>query len=323
MKIVQYVMIFILLTTVGMLYDRYKRKFMPDEELDKYDLVRKYLLNESEDNAGRPLLWIHTKHEINSRKWPSFYSRNTRGLNQPYKDLCVESVVKYCGNSFNICLIDDDSFERLLPRWPIIVSDLSDPIKSHIRELCLCKLLHEYGGFLIPNSTIVLKDLKDIYRGNMARNDFFLVEFVNRGSSGTYSRFFPSSKFMGCKKNSKTMKELISNLEISVSQDATDQPEFEGSTDRYIYKLVKEGKSGLVCGKALGTKDKNNNVVLVDNLLEDGPLNLCMCSLYCICLPGDEILNRSKFSWFARLNHRQVLEGNTQASKYLMLSHGK
>ena len=60
MKIVQYVMIFILLTTVGMLYDRYKRKFMPDEELDKYDLVRKYLLNESEDNAGRPLLWIHT-----------------------------------------------------------------------------------------------------------------------------------------------------------------------------------------------------------------------------------------------------------------------
>ena len=323
MKIVQYVMIFILLTTVGMLYDRYKRKFMPDEELDKYDLVRKYLLNESEDNAGRPLLWIHTKHEINSRKWPSFYSRNTRGLNQPYKDLCVESVVKYCGNSFNICLIDDDSFERLLPRWPIIVSDLSDPIKSHIRELCLCKLLHEYGGFLIPNSTIVLKDLKDIYRGKMARNDFFVGEFVNRGSSGTYSRFFQSSKFMGCKKNSKTMIELIINLEISLSQDATDQPEFEGSTDRYIYKLVKEGKSGLVCGKALGTKDKNNNVVLVDNLLEDGPLNLCMCSLYCICLPGDEILNRSKFSWFARLNHRQVLEGNTQASKYLMLSHGK
>ena len=87
MKIVKYVTIFILLTTIGMLYDRYIKKFFPDEELNKYNLVRKYLLNETDSVLGKPLLWIHTTHNINSRKWPSFYSRNTRQLNQPYKDL--------------------------------------------------------------------------------------------------------------------------------------------------------------------------------------------------------------------------------------------
>ena len=323
MKFVQYIMLFILLTTLGMLYDRYKRKFFPDEELDKYDLVRKFLLNESNSKSGKPLLWIHTTHKINARKWESFYSRNTMRLNQPYIDMCVESVVKYCGESFNICLIDDDSFERLLPKWSIILSDLSDPIKTHVRELCICKLLHEYGGLIIPNSTIVLKDLKDLYSGKLKEKEFFVGEFANRSNSNMYSRFFPSNKFMCCKKGNSAMKELISNLEISVSGDNSDQPEFEGTTDKYIYKLVKEGKCGLVCGKALGTKDKNNNVVLIDALLNEAPLNLCFCSLYCICLPGKEILHRTKYNWFARLSHRQVLEGNTQVSKFLLLCHGK
>ena len=77
-----------------------------DEELDKYNLVRKYLLNESDSLDGKPFLWIHTKHKINARNWQSFYSRNSKRLNQPYKDLCVESIVNHCSDSFKICLID-------------------------------------------------------------------------------------------------------------------------------------------------------------------------------------------------------------------------
>ena len=52
MKIVNYILVFIAVTAVGMLYDRYSKKFYPDEELDKYNLVRKYLLNE-----GDSIVW--------------------------------------------------------------------------------------------------------------------------------------------------------------------------------------------------------------------------------------------------------------------------
>ena len=59
MNIVNYVLVFIAVTAIGMLYDRYSKKFYPDEELDKYNLVRKYLLNESDSLDGKPFLWIH------------------------------------------------------------------------------------------------------------------------------------------------------------------------------------------------------------------------------------------------------------------------
>ena len=39
MKIVNYVLVFIAVTAIGMLYDRYSKKFYADEELDKYHLV--------------------------------------------------------------------------------------------------------------------------------------------------------------------------------------------------------------------------------------------------------------------------------------------
>ena len=103
MNIVKMFSVFVILSTVGILYERYNRKYFPDEELDKYDLVKKYLLNEDDRIKKKPFLWIHTKHEINSRERLSFYSRNSKNLNQPYLNLCIESIIKYCGKSFNVC----------------------------------------------------------------------------------------------------------------------------------------------------------------------------------------------------------------------------
>ena len=75
MRLFQNFLIFILLTAIGILYKRYEAKYFPDEELDKYNLVRKYLLNESESMTGKGNIMDSYKHEINSRNWPSFGSR--------------------------------------------------------------------------------------------------------------------------------------------------------------------------------------------------------------------------------------------------------
>ena len=322
MKIVNYILVFIAVTAIGMLYDRYSKKFYPDEELDKYNLVRKYLLNESESIAGKPFLWIHTKHKINARDWESFNSRNSAKLNQPYKELCVESIVKHCGDSFQICLIDDSSFDKILKDWTICMDGLAEPIKDRIRALAISKVLYTYGGMLVPNSTIAMKDLSDLYNGKINENEMFVGELVNRGDSSTYSRFSPNHTFMGCIKNSNSMKDLEEYLEILISKDNTDQPNFESSINRYIYGLMNKGKCAIICGKSLGTKNKENEVILIDNWLEESPINLCMCSLHCIVLPGDEILARKKYQWFARLSKKQVLTANTQVSKYMIISHG-
>ena len=323
MRLFQNFLIFILLTAIGILYKRYEAKYFPDEELDKYSLVRKYLLNESGSMTGKEILWIHTKHEINSRNWSSFGSRNSRKLNQPYKDLCVESIIRQCGNSFNVCLINDDSIAKLLPEWSIRLNELADPIKENVRQLGLAKLLHAYGGVIIPDSTIMLRNIENIHKEKLAQNDMYVGELINRNSSSVSNRFFPSHKLMGCKKESQSMKELIENLEVMISTNHNDVVKFDGIIDRHINKLCMEGKCGIVCGKSLGVKDKENKVILLNQLLNNSPLNLCMCSLTCIVLPDDEILKRHKYNWFARLSHRQVLGGEFQASKFMILSLGK
>ena len=48
-----------------------------------------------------------------------FHSRNTNNLNQPYLHLTIQSIIDHCSNDFHICLIDDDSFSKLIPEWDI------------------------------------------------------------------------------------------------------------------------------------------------------------------------------------------------------------
>ena len=114
-------------------------KYVPDEELDKYDMVRKFLLNGGPGLGDKPILWIHTSHPINHRYWPSFGSRNTRLLNQPYKVACVETVVKYCSKSFNIVLIDDYSNRQSTNTHCYIKRQRAFLNK----KLMLCRLLHQ------------------------------------------------------------------------------------------------------------------------------------------------------------------------------------
>ena len=323
MDIVRYGVIFIILTTIGIFFDRYKKKYWGDEELDKYSLVRKYLLNETDGIGGKPILWIHNTYDINARNWASYYSRNTKNLNQPFVYLCIESIIKHCGKSFNICIIDDDSFGKLLKNWTINLDELSSPVRDNVRNLALSQLLFEYGGMLIPNTTVVVKDMIDLYKSKLKTCDMFVGETVNRNLTSTYSRFFPTHHFMGCKKMSNSMKDYMTHVQITTSLDHSSASNIEGELDKFLYSLVRQKKCNLVCGKSLGVKDKEDMVILVDHWLQESPVKICMCSLSCICLPSIEILKRTKYGWFTRLNKQQLLESNLDISKYLILSLAK
>ena len=60
---IKYISTFVILTVLGILYEKYKLKYESDDELSKYDLINKYLLNGSDSLGGKPILW--TKIYIN------------------------------------------------------------------------------------------------------------------------------------------------------------------------------------------------------------------------------------------------------------------
>ena len=84
-----------------------------------------------------------------------------------------------------------------------------------------------------------------------------------------------------------------------------------------------KNENSKLCGRTLGTKDKEGEVVLIDHLMMNSNINFCDCKLSCICIPEKELSKRIKYQWFMRLNKQQILEANTQISKYLLISLGK
>tara|TARA_B110000003_G_scaffold273_1_gene312 strand:- start:8124 stop:9116 length:993 start_codon:yes stop_codon:yes gene_type:complete len=323
--VAKYIMMFLILTGVGYFYDKYKKKYDGDDELSKYHLVKKFLLNEDPglgNISGKPTLWIHSEYELNSKRWRNFGSRTSKNLNKKYVEMCVESVVKYCGDSFNVCLINDDSFSKLIPGWQVDMDLVSDPIKKHIRILALMKILYYYGGMCLPNSTLIMRDIRPLYDELLRVRCMFAGEMVSRNSTSTMTRFYTSNKMMGCKKKSNLMEGLIKRVELLLSNDNTEQMDFEGEVDRILYKMHDENTISLIEGKAFGNKTKDDKVVLVDDLLGNSYINFDR-NMFGIYLPKKEIEKRTKFQWFGRLNRQQILNANTIVTKYFLISAGQ
>ena len=316
----KYIFVLILLFVFGYFYDNYRKMEMTQDKLGEYELIKKYLLNDSTlARTDKPILWIHVTFETNARWWASFGSRNTKCFNQPYQYLTIKSLVDKCGDSFNICLIDDKTFNKIIPGWSTKVANLPNPLRPHLRELAMAKLLYYYGGMTVPSSFICMKNLKPLYNKGISAAPMFCGELPAKSVVSTYTEFFPSHLIMGCKKECLLMEQYINYLERLVSSDYTNEMEFTGETNKWLYQQVRQRKIMPLDAKYFGTKTVDGNPVLIDDLLsDDDDFQIPNCA-YGVYIPSEQILNRTNYQWFARLNPEQVLTSNTLIARYLLL----
>lgn len=315
-----YITTLIMLTVLGILYNRFKDKVYRESIKDDYELVRKYLLNEDAITQGKPIIWIHIDYELNARKWLNFGSRNTMELNENYKYITLQSILTQAQGDFNVCLINDDSFSKLLPGWSVDLQKVASPIKMHLRELAMMKLLYYYGGMRLPISYLALKPLSGLYETGLETNDVCIGEFVNRNITSENTMFFPSHLLMACKKQSKIIKEIMLYLEELNSKDFTSEQDFLGLLDRKCYSYVLNGSMDLLDGCLLGTKMEDGSPVYVDHLLESSYIDFAS-QLQGIYIPDKEILKRSKYAWFPRMSAEQLYSSNIILGKYLLVSN--
>ena len=294
------------------------------ETNDEYKIIQDYLLNESPlYGYNRPKLWIHSKYEINARTWKDFYSRNTTDLNQPYLHLTIKSLINHCGDDFNVCLIDDESFNKLLPSWDVNVSSMAEPMKSQYRELGMARLLEVYGGLVVPNSFLCLKNLKPVYDDMVSSGKPFVCEQINKTCdmiNRTSDRsFIPNTYIMGANKNDKYIKELIEFIKGTNAAHPTNECDFVGSISRKCQQMVHENKMDLMGGERSGVKTIKGEQILLDNLMDEEYLDIDNRTVG-IYIPADEILQRTKYQWFAVLPSNQILQSKMIISKYILAS---
>jgi hypothetical protein len=325
---IKYILIFIVITIIGIFYDKYSKKILREKMNDEYDLVKKYLLNEDALSSGNPIIWIHLDYNINSRKWLNFGSRNTRSLNQPYKHITIQSVINKSKGKFNVCLIDDNSFVKLIPGWKVDINLVSEPLKAHFRSLGMVKLLYYYGGMTLPASYLALKDLDTLYNAGLNNSSAFVFETVNRNLTNMVGNqkvlYYPNHKIMGCVKESPVMKELMLYLSRLNGRDFTNESDVLGHIDRWCYErtLEKEAskKMNIVDGALIGVKTKEGEPVYLDHLLESSYIDYDS-NLQGIYIPDVELLKRTKYEWFARLSPEEIYNSNIILGKYMLLSN--
>ena len=321
------ILFYIAVFFIAFMCTQYKKSSRNGEILDENDLIRKYLLNDEHYDTifnkknAKPILWIHIEYDVNSRRWLNYGSRNTTDLNQPYLYLTIRSIIQKCSESFHVCLIDDASFNKLMPGWLIKAQNLPSPLRPHLRELAFAKLLEMYGGMRIPPSFICFRDLISVYNNALLPASAFVGEMLATSSVSAVAEFFPSTEIMGCKRNSPVIQKYISYLEVLISKDYTNEMDFLGECGRWCYSEILNGNMSAITSTMFGIQTASGgNAILIDDLIGDQDVDLDKTALG-LYIPERELLRRTAFGWFVRMSPEQVLESNTLIGKYLLYSN--
>jgi hypothetical protein len=320
MLVLNYIALFGIVIALSFLYQKYLEKQAKTASFDDYGEIKKYLLKDKTlDKSKKPILWIHIPYEYNARNWASFGSRSSTELNQPYLYLTVKSIIKNCDESFKIVLIDDDTFEKLIPNWSINIHLLSDPMKCNMRQLAIAKLIYTYGGINVPISFLCFKNLIGLYNKGINDDTMFVCENYDSNITATNKLFYPNAGFMGAKKENDTLKQFIHFMEKTITNDYTAQPKFLGEFDKWCNNKINKGKMRLISGIDVGTKTMDNETVIVETLLGEDYIHF-YGKMYGIWIPDKMILRRTHYEWFASMSPEQIFDSQFILAKYIILA---
>jgi len=91
---------------------------------------------------------------------------------------------------------------------------------------------------------------------------------------------------------------------------------------RELYSYTQSGKMSKIDGCIFGSVDYNGKDVTIDRLLGSTFIDFSP-KLEAIYLPSNEILNRTKFGWFARLSQDQLRTCNSVVAKWMVIAQNQ
>lgn len=305
--------------------NQFKNTFHDEDRNKEYQMVKDYLLNDSPlYGNNKPKLWIHSKYEINARTWKNYLSRNSNHLNQPYLYLTIQSIIRHCADDFHVCLIDDDSFVKLIPTWDVDLQTIPEPMKSRYRDMAMVQLLQLYGGIIVPNSFLCTRPLIEMYQTGIDGNIPFVVEKNKqcvRAQNVNNNPFVPYIHMMGSRKNDPILEEMLLVMKARERKGHFSQEtDFLGEIDKWCIKKIGEHKLRCIDGNAIGIKTKCGIPILLETLMGEEYLDVDNSMLFGIYIPSDELLRRPKYSWFAILPKDDVLNSRVILAKYFQAS---
>ena len=283
-----------LLLMIKYIYNKYNLELIQTDYDKKVKLLNNHIIYNH-----KPTIWIHIPNELNSRKWVSFGSRTSRNLNIPFVNLCIDSIIKNCEKDFNIVILKDESFKDYIPDWEYDIEKAPIVEKKKLRRLGLLKIIYYYGGIIVPPSFKCEKSLIDF------NNDTFSFELDNRSITNSTNTFLPTLDFMGASKNNHVIHNLIEKY-VSI----------ENKINNSIGHVLEKNLT-VVDGRLIGVKTTDNKSVCIDDYFNE-PNLFEVGERYGVLLPLDDLMSKSKYSWFCRMNKEQLGKSDLYISKVLV-----
>lgn len=326
MKLEEIVITALMLMVLSYIYNNYRKHVDFNNQKQDMNLIKRFLIDEDSTvniqnlgNIKKPIIWVHIEYNYNSRNWCSFGSRSSYELNMPYIYLTLQTIVNKCGDDFHICILDDYSFKKILPDFNIDLDKVGDPVKSHLRNVALLRVLHHYGGILMENSFICMKSLKPLQDIIDETDKPIVGEFINAGFSSNLEVFAPSIKLIGCKRECPIIKNFIHYLDGVNNRDFTAAQIFENNISSWLTKNIEKDNITCILGETIGTRI-NNEPVLIENLLTETDLkDKIDDNTLMVYVDRDEILNRTHYNWFVRLSPEQIFNSNTTIAELFLM----
>ncbi|ADX06122.1 hypothetical protein 162285218 [Organic Lake phycodnavirus 1] len=294
------IMVLLLIFVLYNYRDTYKElmRKIKSEPLDLNDYFFKDIQHLK--HSPKRKLWIHLPHEKNSRNWRQI--RGSYDMNLDYIALCVKSIIDYCGQYYDIILLDDSNFATLLGD-EVDYQKLSGELLETYRKHSLLNLLYTYGGVVLPCSMYMRKSIVSLDK----LNTFYVCELPNQGLNSTLETYVYSTAIMGSNANNPILGSAIN----SFSKDLTNETQF--FTKSYLKKM----DIPVLNGNMYGVTTSDNKPIYLEDLMENKDIELdpTHVGLY---IPHDELMRRHKYNYYAHLNAEQVLETNIFISKYML-----
>lgn len=308
---------FVALSVLGIFYNRYKDKDKK-QLLEKHDnIIQQYLLSDK-PNGSEPIIWIHIPNEINSRKWIHWGSRNTNHLNQPYLYLCIRSIINKAQGKFRVCIIDDSTFNKVLPNWNLDLNAIAEPSRTHTRQSLMMQLLYTYGGMNVPMSYIPLRNMEELYTECLAEKECFIGTCISENLN--IDNIMYNINFMGSQKESPILKKLIESYNQIISRDQTYGSDISGIFQNHIKSCIQSGYIHPIHPTRIGVMDKDNRVMYIDKLMKAPDLVKLSPYTHGLYVPYKSLLKRSNFNWFSIIPVQDVLYTNTVIADVLLKS---
>jgi hypothetical protein len=269
------------------------------------DIDTYFYSNQTLLNSKRRKIWIHIPYELNARKWTNFGSRTSYKINCSYMILCIKSIIDKCGGNFDIIIIDDNNFNELLNN-DIDLLKLSGSLKEKYRELCLLELIYNYGGIIVPPTLFLHKNIKQI-----DNPDIWYVVEINNVNNVSMMNTYLSTIFTGSNKHNKNLKKYITYYSNEIKND------FGEHSLHFNYNYIRKHNIPYIDGKIVGVKNKYDNVITLEDLMENKYIDLCKQNIG-LYIPHNQLLKRRKFNWYCSLNFEEVLKCNVFISYYMV-----